>query len=165
MHNRSGERNDLRCGLNELRICQGIHMDIRRVNGMLELGCLGQPDLQGGGRERSVALCTVGTWERENRQLRNKTSLTVELSTHRLQSKMVRGWLRIGKESKNRSQEDMLVVQGAALRAGTWSQVRLASMKNVGSYRIPRRRERGWIGKGKPTTTTTTTTARRGRFG
>jgi len=36
-----GEGINLRRGLNELRICQGIHVDIEKVEGVFELECSG----------------------------------------------------------------------------------------------------------------------------
>lgn len=57
----------------------------------------------------------------------------------------------------------MLKARGAALRAGFWSQVGLASMGKLGGWEIARE-AREWLDSegGGPTTTTT---ARRGRLG
>lgn len=65
MHDCRGKWADLRRRLNELCIGQGVHVDIKKVEGVFELKCSGRPDLQDRERRRSVILGTAGKETRE----------------------------------------------------------------------------------------------------
>ena len=125
---------------------------------MFELNCLGNR-IFGYRRRISVLLCRAGKLKRE-KPLTGGGKASNDRRQH-LQTSIedISGF---GKEEKV-AVRDMLKARGAALRAGFWSQVGLASMGKLGGWEIARE-AREWLDSegGGPTTTTT---ARRGRLG
>jgi hypothetical protein len=135
VNHRSGKRNDLRPGLDELCIFQGIHMDIRGVKGVFGFNCFG---------DRIFGAVDQGDWWFKAGKVAQGKPLTggekrFDNRGQHLLTSTEDVYLRVRKGRKNRSQRDrMLKVKGAALRAGFWSQVSIASIKKLGGWRVAR---------------------------